>query len=114
MRRPALFIAGMLLATGTGLVAASPAAAAVSGPSGDNSRWHCHWINNHDWDDWDWDDGDHWTVRRHDGDNRRRYCHRHRGHGNWHGHGGHGGHGGHVSIGIGSGGIGVHVGGGGH
>jgi hypothetical protein len=108
MRRPALLIAGMLLATGAGLAAASPASAAVSGGSGDSSRWHCHWYNGHDWPDYwdDWFDDGPWNARRYDNDNRRRYCHSHR-HGHWHGNG-------HVSIGIGSGGIGVHVGGGGH
>ena len=102
MRRTALLIAGMLLAAGTGLSAASPASAAVSGAGGDSSRWHCHWGNGHFWHDWDWDDGDH---RRHDGDHRRRHCHNHRGHG-------HGGHGhwdrGHVTIGINLGGGGHH------
>jgi hypothetical protein len=103
MRRPALLIAGMLLATGAGLAGASPASAAVSGGSGDGSRWHCHWYNGHDWPDFwdDWFDDGPWNARRHD-DNRRRHCHNHRGHGS---HGGHGhGHGGHVSVGISVGG----------
>ena len=85
MRRPGLLLAGMLLATGGALAVAGPVSADVGSSGADSTRWHCHGGNPHR--DNDWDDGDDWTARRHNGDNRRRFCHRHRhGHGSWHGH----------------------------
>jgi len=79
MRRPALLIAGMLLATGAGLAVSAPAVAAESSSGGDSSRWHCQ---RHYWDrDRDWRDD---SLARKAGadDHRRRDCrHRHyRGH----------------------------------
>jgi hypothetical protein len=86
MRRPALLIAGMLLATGTGLALASPASAAVSNTGADSYRWHCHWNDYHNWnddDDW-WDGGNNWSAQSASNDSRR-WCHyrHHRWHHGW-------------------------------
>src|SRR5690242_11338154 len=91
MRRPALLIAGFLLAATSSLAVATPAAAAAGG---ENSRWHCHYSHGHYWDDWD--DGD-WSAVRSTGEQRRRWCHsshRHR----YDNHG-------HIIVGVGSGGV---------
>jgi len=104
MRRAGLLIAGMFLVTGAGLAVANPAAAAPNAGADRPRGYHCHWYNGHGhWNDWyDWDDGDDWDGPWHNGDSRRRYCHRHRGMGHGHGHG-------LISVGVG-----VHIGIGGH
>jgi Spy/CpxP family protein refolding chaperone len=97
MRRPALLIAGMLLATGTGLALAAPASAADSSSGGDSSRWHCQ---RHSWNDWNrWDNGPRWGAQRSDAtDHRRRDCRDRR---HWRGHW----RGGNWSVGTVSGGV---------
>jgi hypothetical protein len=66
MRRPALLIAGLLLATGSGLAIAAPASAVESSSGGDSSRWHCQ---RHYWDN-DWDNDS--LARKASADDRRR------------------------------------------
>jgi hypothetical protein len=77
---------------------ANPAAAAPDSGADRPRGYHCHWYNGQGhWNDWyDWDDGDDWRPMR------RRVCHIHRHRGMGHGHG---------LIG---GGVGVHIGIGGH
>jgi hypothetical protein len=83
MRRPALLIAGMLLATGTGLALASPASADVGNTGADSNRWHCHWSGHDRWydnNDRPWD----WSAQSANNDSRR-WCHyRHHRHHRWH------------------------------
>ena len=81
MRRPALLIAGMILAAGTGLAVSSPASAAVGNSGADGNRWHCHW-RGHDWNNWNndddwWNNG--WSAEATNNDSRR-YCHYRRHH----------------------------------
>jgi len=88
MRRPALLIAGMLLATSASFAVATPASAAGGSSGGDSHRWHCQRHHDHDrYRDWNrdwWDNGNRWSAEQATGDNhRRRDCrHRHR-HGGW-------------------------------
>ena len=49
MRRPVLYLAGLLLATGASLALAGPASAAVSGPKCDKGYHHHH--HGGDWDE---------------------------------------------------------------
>ena len=51
MRRPVMYLAGLLLATGASLALAGPATAA---PSHNDHNRHCH----HDHDGWGWDGPD--------------------------------------------------------
>ncbi len=69
MRRPVLYLAGLLLATGASLAIAGPAAATVSHDN--HKSYGNHWVDEDECDE----DYDYWYLRRH---------HRHHYHGGSH------------------------------